>query len=267
MKAWMRSTLAVVACLGLASVALAQCGAKAEATAQSDGKSATCSRDKAAYAKDGAKCSDKALAACMPKMAYKVGDKTVCCPKEASELAAGKDADIHYVVAEKEYADKAEALKAYETVLNERLATMTTVRYAVNGKCVACPNAAAALAKDSGDKVKYQVAAYVFADQATAEQAATAARAASEKVTMTKVVDGKEYTCTKSATACGSKGEGKELARAEGKTCEYKVGDTKSCCPLTAEVELAKARIQAAYDAVRQIAEKDGAGQVVASGV
>ena len=147
---------------------------------------ATCQKDKSTCAKTGDMagkdaCKDKSLAASgMPVMHYKVGDKTTCCPKAAAELAKANDAKILYVVSETEYADKAAALQAYAKVLDEYLGTLTAVRYAVGEKCVNCPMAAMALAKDSGETVKYRVAAFTFADKAAADQAADAARGVGE---------------------------------------------------------------------------------------
>lgn len=271
MKAWTKSVLAVLVGLGLVASAAAQCSAHKAKSDEMAGKpaseaGASCNKDKACCAKGGETaskeaCRDKMLAAAgMPLMKYKCGDKTTCCPKAAEEMAAGKDVQVRYVVNETEYADKTEALQAYKTTLEDYLNTMTAVRYAVGDKCVACPDTAAALAKNNGDAVKYRVAAFTFGQKPAAEKAAEAARAAAESVNLKMVVDGQEYSCEKSAqTACKSKGEG------AAKTCEYKVGDLKTCCEVTAKVELAKARIAAAYKAVEELAAKETAGKDVAA--
>lgn len=266
MRIWITSAIVALVSLALTSNAPAQCSAGAKQTADSGN---TCQHDKSTCAKTSNQagkeaCKDKSLAATgMPAMHYKVGDQTTCCPKAAAELAAAHDATIRYVVNDTEYADKAEALQAYAKALDEHLGTMTSVRYAVGDKCVACPMAAGALAKNSGETVKYRVAAFTFADKAAAEQAATAARSAADKVSMTMVVDGKETKCDAAAkkscdTAAGD--------TAQGKTCEYKVGGTTTPCATTAKVELAKARIEAAQKALEEIAAKDNSGKEVAIG-
>jgi hypothetical protein len=287
------SAIVTLVSLALVSSAAAQCCSGAKKTA--DG-GATCQKDKSTCSKTGDMagkegCKDKALAASgMPVMHYKVGEKTTCCPKAAAEMAKADDATIKYVVNETEYTNNSEALQAYAKVLDEYLGTLTSVRYAVGDKCVNCPMAAAALAKDSGETVKYRVASFTFADKAAADKAADAARTASEKVEMTMVVDGQETKCDAAAKAtchksaddatasktcdksahdatakktCDKSADGATAA----KTCEYRVGDTKTCCAATAKVELAKARIETAQKALEEIAAKDTSGKEVASGV
>ena len=270
MKAWTNSVLTALVGLGLVASAAAQCPAHKAKSDEVAGKpaseaGASCNKDKACCAKGGETaskeaCRDKMMAtAGMPLMKYKCGDQTTCCPKAAEEMTAGKDVQVRYVVNETEYTDQAEAMKAYKTALEGYLSTMTAVRYAVGDKCLGCPDAAAALAKDNGQTVKYRVAAFTFAGKPAAEKAAEAARTAAESVSLKCVVDGKEYSCDKSAqAACQSKGEG------AAKTCEYKVGDMKTGCELTAKVELAKARIAAAFKVVEELAAKEAEGKDVA---
>jgi hypothetical protein len=265
--------------LALAANAAAQCCSGAKKAA--DGGT-TCQKDKSTCAKSGDMaskegCKDKSLAASgMPVMHYKVGEKTTCCPKAAAEMAKADDATIKYVVSETEYADKSEALQAYAKVLDEYLGTITTVRYAVGEKCVNCPLAAMALAKDSGETVKYRVAGFTFADKAAADKAADAARTAADKVELTMLVDGKETKCDAAAKKTCDKSAHDATAKktcdksaddaTAAKTCEYRVGDTKTCCAATAKVELAKARIETAQKALEEIAAKDNGGKEVASG-
>jgi hypothetical protein len=270
MKAWMSAVVFLVAA-NLASTALAQCcvgKAKTDESAAKTGSASSCHKDKSACTKGddlaaGAECRGKLLAAAgAPLMTYKVGDKSTACPKQAAEWATGQDVQVRYVVNDTEYTDKPEALKAYEAALEQHLGNMTSVRYAVGKQCVGCPNAAATLAKESGESVKYRVAAFTFADREQAEKAAEAARAASAKVTLTCIVDGKEYACDQEAKrACQAK-DGETAA----KTCEYKVGGTKTPCQVTAKVELATARIVAAYKAVEDLGGKNNAGTEVAAG-
>lgn len=133
------------------------------------------------------------------------------------------------MVGESEYGDKAEALQAYAKVLDEHLHTMTAVRYAVGEKCVACPLAAGAMAKATGASVKYRVASATFVDKAEAEKAASAAREAAGKVTLPS-----------------------------------DAGNAKRCDTVNAAVELAKARIAAAQQAVEAVAAKRAGGTEVA---
>jgi len=263
------SAVAIVVVASLACRAPAQCSAsKAKdqtAAARSD-EGKTCHKDKAACPKGEQTAAErgKLLAASgAPLLQYKVGDRTTCCPKQAGEWAKD-DLQVRYVLNETEYTDQAAALNAYQKALEEHLARMNAVRYAVGDQCVGCPLEAASLAKQTGGAVQYRVASFTFADSARADRAVEAARAAADSVKMTYVVDGKEFTCDKAAKhSCQAKG-----GEATAKTCEYKVGETKTCCETTAKVELTSARIIAAYQALALAADQQpraaSAGQVAA---
>jgi hypothetical protein len=239
MKAFLLS-MSVLVGLSLGNSALAQCCAKSKA-AHEGAMAKTAGETSACHGK--AMCAKGAVATDMPKMLYKVGDETTCCPKQADKLAGGDSSKIRYVVAGKEYTKNEEALKAYATVLDEYLNSMQNVRFVVGEQCVSCPMAAQALAKGAGQPMKYRVAAITFAEKAKAETAAKLARAAAEKVQMTCVVDGQKYSCPKEAEQACAK---------SGKKAEYVVGDMKTNCPITAGVELAKARIDAARKALEE---------------
>jgi hypothetical protein len=246
MKAWTVS-VAIVLASTLTAGAAAQCCAgmhKGDQMAAKTADGPVCHhKDSEAAA---AQRSKLLTAAGAPLMQYKVGDKTTNCPQQAAEWSKDQDAPVRYVLNDTEYSDKLEALKAYQAALEQHLNKMTTVLYAVGDKCVGCPMEAATLAKGAGTTVKYRVASFTFPDREAANRAAQTARAASDKVTMTYVVDGKEYGCDKEAKqTCQSKAGASTV-----KTVEYKVGDTKTCCEVTAKVQLATERIIAAYQAL-----------------
>ncbi len=253
---------------------------------QSAGGKASCS----AAGKE--QCGQQAALAGMPLMECHVGDKVVNCPLQAEQLAKGNDAKITYVVAGREYTAKNEALEAYAKQLEDHLSKLTAVRYAVGEKCVNCPMAAQALAKDSGAKVKYQLASFTFASQDEADKAAGLARAAADKVTMKLLVDGKEvacnaktcsattdnaaaaHTCAKAAQVADAGGEiksqgtcehangaataAKGSCHAAGETVtaaahrQYVIGDFKTGCATMARVYLAAEKIMAAQKAVQE---------------
>jgi len=279
MKAALTTTL-IALTLAFVSSASAQC---------CKGKSADdAATAKPAAAKDGATCSKKCEATCagkcdaacaaackggctgqavmatgMPLMKYKLGDQTLVCPQKAAEQAKAADVTLRYVVGETEYADKLEALKAYETVLTTYLDRMTTVQYAVGDKCVGCPTAAQSLARECGDQVKFRVASFTFTDRNEADKAVEAARAAVEKVTVKQVADTKEAGCAGSAKrTCSGKS-----ADDSGKKCEYQVRDMKTHCQTTASVGLVKARIVAAHQAVAAVAGQPNERKEVAAGI
>ena len=212
--------------------------------------------DPAACAKKGcdpSQCSSAMACCSAPKMAYKVGSDMTCCSKTAHKMAKANGSEIKFVVAGKEYCNKPDAMTAYGEALESYLGNMTTVRYMAGGKCVSCPMEAEGLAKKSDGTVKYCVGSFQFDDEKRAALAAEAGKAAAHKVKMTMMVDGKSYCCSKSAkTACDK----------SGKSCTYVVGDNcKTECKVTAQVELAKARIDAARDAINKTAEVASAAQ------
>lgn len=235
-------------CKSKAVAAAGEGQAKAGCCKAGESAAKGCCSAKLASADGKGACASKAGASCavacgsMPKMMYKVGDKTVCCPKEAADLVKG-DAKIEYVVADKTYTDKGEALVAYADVLDKHLAKITTVTYGVGDETMQCPMAAKDLASKMDKPVAYRVGTASFEDQAKADKAAKDAREAADKVKMVMTVDGKPVE--------GCPVDAKATACKESKKVEYAIGEVKTECDKTARVELAKAKITAA---VQQIA-------------
>lgn len=219
------------------ATAAASCKDKSQAVA-----SASC------CAKKGS-ASDNCMTSSMPRVAYKIGDKTLSCPDAAKELlAANSDAKMVYVVADKEYAEEADAQKAYSVVLTSYFDNMLKVQEVAATDAKTCPVTGKTIAPAS--KGAYKLASYEFGCPSDAEKAAKLARAEAEKVTMKMVVDGKEYGCPVSAKAAC---DGKD------KKVEYVVGETKTCCDVLASVELAKARIAVAEKVIAQAATQSHA--------
>lgn len=262
MRNWMIAA-GLTLCMGMGGAVLAGDGESCGDKAKSAAKTGCCAKDKNASL---ASCSDKKAGACkdvagMPTMSYKVGDKCLCCPKEALETAKADGKSIKFVVAGKEFDGEADAMKAYAAALETFLAKSTTVSYAVGDEAMQCPMSAESVAQKSGKKVQYRLASYNFEDAAKAEKAAKAAREAADKVSMKVLVDGKEVEAPKSG-CCGSKAttvakststdgkagacDGKTDVACAGKSTEYVIGDQKFTCSLQANVELQKARIAAA---------------------
>jgi hypothetical protein len=263
--------------LALTSAAWAQCCAGKQMAAKADpghgtGKcAATCDKSKAACAEAKATCEKTG----MPLMQYKVGDKTTNCSHQAADWAKDSTTPTQYILGDQTFTDRNAALQAYEARLNDYLGTLTTVQYAVGEKSLTCPMAAGELAKSTHEPVQFRVASFNFTDQNEADTAVTAAKKAADEVTMKKIVDGKEMTCAKGAATCGHSSammaDGSKQSCKAGATvaasdkdaptatvkCEYQVGDVKTPCEQTAKVELARARIIAAVQALDQAAHKD----------
>jgi hypothetical protein len=146
----------------------------------------------------------------------------------ALEAAKGDEKAVKFVVGDKTYATKAEAMDAYAAVLDGFLKESMNVKYVVGDECVACPMTAKSLAEKNNAKVRYRVASYTFEDQAKADAALARAREAVEKV-------GKEKgSCSSSCSATAKSGETKSCGSADAKTVA--AGEKKACCKDAAKV-------------------------------
>lgn len=225
-----------------------QCQATKE-VAKAEGCQATCSKGdgktccQSGQAKTAGCCSDKAG---MPVMMYQVGTEKMACPKKASEVAKGDEKAIKFVVADKVYDNKAEAVTAYTSALETYSKDAMSVKFAVGDKCVACPMTAGEMAKKEGKAMKYRLASFDFASEEAAKKAAAAAKEAADKIEMKTMVGDKAMHCS---------AEAKEAAAKENKKVEYVVGQTKSCCDVEARMNLARARAEAVYAALEKAAK------------
>jgi hypothetical protein len=206
-------------------------------------------------------CAEKAcptvacpVACCaMPRFAYKVGDERTCCEKTAGALAEKNGGHMIYCVGDKEYSERSKADEAFADLLESYLTQITTVRYMVGDKCVACPMHARGLAGESGGTIRYCVGTATFDSEEQAQKAAGRAREAADNVKMTMHVDGRPYTCDKSAAKACVK---------TGKQCTYKVGDGfNTDCQIAARVKLASERIAAAREAGLELGQTARAAQ------
>lgn len=253
----------------LASNEDGKCGVKAKAVANEDccakAKAVTvsgcCPKGKAVAAKDGcdpakcekscdpakcemakncdkSKCSTAKMVACgMPAMKYRVGDACTGCPKEAMKLAQEhEDTPIRFVVCDREFDTKSDAMAAYIMALEDYHTKLTRVHYTVGEKSFACPKAAGNFAKTAGSEMHYTVGSHEYncADKAAA--VAKAAAEASNGVEYTLVVDGKKYDGRKVCFRSASN-------EAAGKTCDM---NAKTCdksaktCDKSAKAVVAK---------------------------
>jgi hypothetical protein len=158
----------------------------------------------------------------LPKMTYAVASEKVCCAEMADNLAAEHNAPVRYVVADQEYQCKQAAMAALVEQTESFVAAFTSTR-----RCEA-----------SGTVF---VAGTSTSCQVQAEQRATAVKSAVEKVTMCYSVGGEQATCPNDAEA---------KAKEKNVPVEYVVGDQKTNCHMTARLNLARAKYQAAVSAV-----------------
>lgn len=222
--------------------AVAGCGANCAKACCGKGGSATLTSLTAA--KGGCvKSMSKAARAGIPTMSYRVGDQTTNCPYSAKGMADKSKTQIEYVVDGNLFKSKGEAKTAYTKVLSSHLSKMTSVQFVVGGKCTGCPMTAKSMATKAGSPVKYRVASFDFDSKDAADSAAKLAGGAAAKVSMSWAVGQKSYQCPMTAG---------KIAKADGKTMEYVIGQKRSSCNITASVDLALAKIDAAITALEQ---------------
>jgi hypothetical protein len=112
------------------------------------------------------------------------------------------------------------------------------VRYVVADKEYQCKQSAMAALVEQTESF---VAGTSTSCQVQAEQRATAVKSAVDRVTMCYSVGGEQTTCSNDAEA---------KAKEKNVPVEYVVGDQKTTCSMTARLNLARAKYQAAVSAV-----------------
>lgn len=158
----------------------------------------------------------------LPKMTYMVGKEETCCNKSAEALAAKSNAPIHFVVAKKNYDNKEKAFTALVT---------ETEKY-VNAFITPCKCEASGTTKIAGQSCNCPV---------EAGKKAELVKAAADKVKMSYVVGKETCNCPNKAAA---------LAKSSDSETHYVVGEQKTCCQMTARLNLAHAKYKAAVQAL-----------------
>ena len=161
----------------------------------------------------------------LPKMTYKVGEESVCCSKAAASLAEKSGDPINYVVGEKSFTEKKAAMTSLvETTEAFVTEFVTPCKCDVSGvtkiagKSCNCPI-------DAGKK---------------AELVSTAVSG----ISMSYVVGEETCNCPNKAAA---------LAKTSGDEQFYVVGEEKTCCEMTARLNLARAKYKAAVEALASV--------------
>ena len=161
----------------------------------------------------------------LPKMTYKVGEESVCCANAAAELAEKTGESINYVVGEESYTEKEAAMTSLvETTEAFVTEFVTPCKCDVSGvtkiagKSCNCPI-------DAGKK---------------AELVSTAVSG----ISMSYVVGEETCNCPNKAAA---------LAQTSGEKQFYVVGEEKTCCEMTARLNLARAKYKAAVEALASV--------------
>jgi hypothetical protein len=165
----------------------------------------------------------------LPKMTYQVGTEATCCSKSAAELAKKHSQPIQFVVGKNTYKEKSAAMASLVT---------TTESY-VNEFLTPCKCEVSGTTKIAGKTCNCPI------DAGKKTELATAAAA---KVSMSFAVGEKNCNCPMEAA---------KLATASGAEKVYVVGEEKTCCEMTARLNLARAKYKAAVAAL-SAAEKSG---------
>jgi hypothetical protein len=165
-------------------------------------------------------CPIAAAMESLPKMTYKVGEEATCCSESAAELAKKSEMPIHFVVGEETFEAKEAAFTALveqtETYVNEFI---TPCKCEVSGKT-----------KIAGKACDCPV---------EAGKTSELVQAAANKVQMTYAVGEKTCNCPMEAA---------KLVEASGAKKEFVVAGEKTCCEMTARLNLARAKYKAAVE-------------------
>jgi hypothetical protein len=175
----------------------------------------------------------------LPAMKYRVGDKTLGCPKSAAAMAEKEHTKVEYVVGDETIDCEVEATAKLTKLLEEELTNMASVQYVVGDHCGQCPMTAKTLAKKSGATIKYRVAGVDFDKKEDAEKVAKLVAEAVSAEHMNYKVDGKTYGCSKTAG---------EKCKKTGAKLTYVVGDEETCCEKTAKLKFTEAKIRKAVE-------------------
>jgi hypothetical protein len=171
---------------------------------------------------EGGSCPIESAMAKLPKMTYMVGTESTCCSASAETLATKHDAPVQFVVDEKTYDSKDEAMVA----LAESTETFVST-FASTHKC-----------EVSG---KMTVAGLSTTCSATAGKRAALAKKAMDGVDMTYLVGTESCSCPMQAAS---------MAKTSGEKKQFVVAGETTCCSVDARVKLAHAKYKAAVEAL-----------------
>jgi len=154
---------------------------------------------------DGECPVSKAMAK-LPAMSYQVGTEKTCCSDSAAKLAKEHNEAIHYVVAEKTYEDKTEAMTALVEQTEAMVAAFVTPstcatsgKTTVAGETCSCPMQGAKNVELVKNAVESVEVSYKVGDEACNCPMKAKELAANSEDKMTYVVDGEETCCSMTA--------------------------------------------------------------------
>jgi hypothetical protein len=185
-----------------------------------------CGPDKAeCSAECGSICCQDALAK-FPKMTFRIADHETCCSHSAAKLAEDHEGEtMKFVVAEKVYEDKAEAMTALADVAEKFVTDFSSPHTCeVSGTTTV-----------AGKSLNCSV---------TAGKMAETVKEAMHGVQMVYKVGDETCSCPNQAEA---------LAKEAGTDKQYVVNDQETCCVIDARIKLAAAKYKAALEALAEM--------------
>ncbi len=165
----------------------------------------------------------------LPQVSYQVGKESACCEQSAEALAKKSGEPIQFVVADKTYDDKSEAMVALadetESFVN-KFATPSTCKVSgktsIAGQSISCSEKAAAVAKVIDEAMKSVSLAYQVGDE-----------------------------------KCSCPNQAKSLAKEKGEPTKFVVGEECTGCPIDARIKLARAKYKAALEALAHMNKEE----------
>ena len=190
---------------------------------------AACEAGDCASCKECSECPVAAAMKKLPQITFAVGQKKTCCPNSAGELSKESGDPIQFVVAEKTFAKESDATQALVEATEKFVSAF----------------AAPKVCKVSGTTT---VAGKSYGCNVAAGHATDVVKAAMEKVRLTYQVGEKECHCPV---------EAKQVAEKSGKETVFVVAGEKTCCNVTARLNLVRAKYKAAIEAIVKAEAKE----------
>ena len=207
------------------SIAAAALMLSATSTAFAADGQAQCDKEQCCASKlakaDGGCCVTSAMAE-LPQLAFKVGDKELCCEASAGAVAKETDSKVQYLVAKKAYEDKNKAMVALADATEKFVAEFATPHTCnVSGKTT--------------------VAGTSTTCSVTAGKLASITKSAMEDITLAYKVGDEQCSCPTQAAS---------LAKSSGKDKQFVIGKEVTSCSVDARIKLARAKYEAAVKAL-----------------
>lgn len=182
----------------------------------------------------------QAVLASMPKVRYRVGEQTMCCPNGAAIAAKTENKPVEYIVGDEVFKTQAEADARLAALYEKEIESMVSVQYSVAGQSTQCPNSAKQMAESAHAAIAYKVGGVEFQDKAKAEAAVKLVADAASSIKMSYKVNGKSFCCDKMAGMA---------AKSDNQPIVFVIGTDEIQDEAAAKVIYAQARIRAIVEA------------------